>query len=249
MVRRSSVLVADDRAVERALATLNTATGSGFRTGRVPEAAIEHVIYVHGLWMNGADGLVLRRRVARDFGMKTHVFRYRSVSGSMADIARRLADSARSLPAQRVHFVGHSLGGLVIYRALEQNPDLPPGRVVFLGTPSVTSRAALGVRERLRWASRLMGTCVAEELLTEHSRRWRFAHDLGIIAGTRRMGLGQYFAHLEGDNDGTVCVSEARLPGATGFITQPVSHMGLLLSAKVARETGTFLRDGKFSLG
>jgi pimeloyl-ACP methyl ester carboxylesterase len=207
--------------------------------------------------MNGADGLVLRRRVARDFQMKTHGFHYPSVSGAMSDITSRLAERIRGLVsgqvsgdgAERVHLVGHSLGGIIIYRTLERFPDLPPGRVVFLGTPSVASRAAIGAHDRLRWAAKLLGTCVAEELLTTRDRRWRIERDLGIVAGTRRMGLGQYFARLDGENDGTVSVNEARLPGATAFITQPVSHMGLLLSARVARETGAFLKEGRFSVG
>jgi pimeloyl-ACP methyl ester carboxylesterase len=167
----------------------------------------------------------------------------------MADFTARLAERIRSLKADRVHLVGHSLGGIVIYRTLEQYTDLPPGRVVFLGTPSVMSRAAAGVHERLRWAAKLLGTCVAEELLSDRGRRWAVDRELGIVAGTRPVGLGQFFARLDGENDGTVGVSEARLPGATAFITQPVSHMGLLMSARVAKETGTFLREGRFTPG
>jgi hypothetical protein len=53
---------------------------------------------------------------------------------------------------------------------------------------------------------------------------------------------------MDGDNDGTVAVSETRLPGATDFITMPVGHMGLLMSARVARETCQFLKEGRFSL-
>ena len=199
--------------------------------------------------MNGADGLVLRRRIERDSGMKTHAFHYRSVSASMPDITARLAAFARQVRGERVHFVGHSLGGLVIYRTLERFPDLPPGRVVFLGSPAVASRAAVVINERLAWASKALGRCVAEELLTERSRRWQIDRELGIIAGTRRMGLGSLFTTFEGESDGTVSVSEARLPGATDFITQPVSHSGLLMSAKVARETVTFLKEGRFSIG
>jgi pimeloyl-ACP methyl ester carboxylesterase len=199
--------------------------------------------------MNGADGLVLRRRVTRDFGMKTHAFRYRSVAGSVNDAAARLGEFARGLDAQRVHFVGHSLGGLIIYRTLEQCSDLPPGRVVFLGTPAVASRAALGARERFAWASAVLGRCVTEELLTERSRCWTIDRELGVIAGTRRMGLGRFFAKFDGDSDGTVGVSETRLPGAKDFVTLPVAHMELLMSAKVAREAGTFLREGHFTSG
>lgn len=199
--------------------------------------------------MSGADGLVLRRRLALDSGMKTHVFRYRSVVSSMSDIAVRLADFARDLHAERVHFVGHSLGGLVIFRTLEHFSDrLPPGRVVFLGTPAVSSRAAVGVAERLAWASKLLGRCVAEELLTERARRWQIDRQLGIVSGTRRAGLGHFFTTLDGDNDGTVSVNETRLPGATDYLTVPVGHMGLLLSARVARETCGFLKEGRFSL-
>lgn len=198
--------------------------------------------------MNGADGLVLRRRLTRDSGMRTHAFHYRSIAGSMSEIAVRLAEFVRGLDAERVHFVGHSLGGLVIYRTLEHVTDLPPGRVVFLGTPSVASAAAVGAAQRLASASKLLGRCVAEELLTEQSRRWEIDRELGIIAGTRPVGLGQFFTTMDGDNDGTVAVSEARLPGATDFLTMPVGHMGLLMSARVARETTQFLKEGRFSL-
>lgn len=166
----------------------------------------------------------------------------------MTDSAARLRDFALGLKADRLHFVGHSLGGLVIYRMFEQWRDLPPGRVVFLGTPAVASRAALGVRQRLGRVSAVMGRCVAEELFADRSRRWQWAdRPLGIIAGTHRLGMGGLFAKLEGENDGTVAVCETRIPGASDFISLPVSHMGLLMSARVARETGTFLQAGHFT--
>jgi pimeloyl-ACP methyl ester carboxylesterase len=211
---------------------------------------IEHVIYVHGLWMNGADGLVLRRRLARDFGLKTHAFHYPSIFGSMSHIAARLRDFARATGAERVHFVGHSLGGLVIYRMFQDCPEgIPPGRVTFLGVPAVCSGAARGVRQRLGRGSVILGRCIAEELLErERSRRWTLGdRELGVVAGTRPMGLGRFFATFDGESDGTVGVSETRIAGATDFMTVPTGHMGLVVSAKVARETGTFLRDGHFS--
>jgi pimeloyl-ACP methyl ester carboxylesterase len=142
-----------------------------------------------------------------------------------------------------LHFVGHSLGGLVLYRFFERYPQQPPGRVVFLGTPSIASRAAANVA-RLPW----LGRCAKEELLTRHERKWAVQRELGIIAGTRRVGLGQFIARFDEDCDGTIAVSETQLPGAADHITLPVSHMGMLMSARVAIETGTFLEKGKFSL-
>jgi pimeloyl-ACP methyl ester carboxylesterase len=207
----------------------------------------ETVVYVHGLWLSGRESLFLRRRLAHDYDYDVRTFRYPAVPGSMARIAEQLQELVTELRPHALHFVGHSLGGLVIHRFLERFPQQPPGRVVFLGTPALGCKAAVGVG-RLKWASALVGKCVAEELLVEHERRWVSSHALGIIAGTRPMGLGQFFGDLDGPNDGTVAVAETKLPGATDHICLAVSHMGMLLSPRVGRETGEFLRHGRFAL-
>ncbi len=207
-----------------------------------------HIIYVHGLWMNGAESLFLRRRLEAQLGAPVHSFHYRSVSSTVTDAVARLQAFVKELAPAALHLVAHSLGGLVVYRFLERYPDQPPGRVVFLGVPAVASRAAVSAA-RLRWTLSPLGRCVAEELLTERSRRWVAPRELGIIAGTRSMGLGQFFVRFDEDSDGTVAVSETRLPGATDYLSLPVSHMGMLLSARVARETALFLKTGHFGLG
>jgi pimeloyl-ACP methyl ester carboxylesterase len=203
------------------------------------------LVYVHGLWLSGAESRVLRRRLEEGFGYATHAFSYPTVSGTMHETASRLHDFVQRLEAQRLHLVGHSLGGLVIYRMLERFDAVPPGRVVFLGTPSVGSRAARGAA-RLRWVTSLLGHTVADELLQERERRWAVERELGVIAGTHAVGLGQFFAHFDEPSDGTVGLSETRLPGAKDHVVLPVSHMGMLLSHDVARQTGRFLERGAF---
>lgn len=209
--------------------------------------AREAVIYVHGLWSSRADSILLRRRLAQTLGCEVRLFTYPSISSSMAEVTERLRRFAVEQAAERLHWVGHSLGGLVIFRFLERYPDQPPGRAVFLGTPAVACRAAVGLA-RLRFMAPVVGRCVREELLVERERRWTAARELGIVAGTRGLGFGHLVARLDGENDGTIAVSETRLPGATDFITVPATHMGLLVSTRVARETATFLREGHFAL-
>jgi pimeloyl-ACP methyl ester carboxylesterase len=204
------------------------------------------VVYVHGLWMPGDESLILRHRLAQEFGLTLHPFRYSGASSSMLAIAERLDQFVRDRGAPIVHLVGHSLGGLVIYRFLERFPQQPEGRVVFLGTPCVASRAALGAA-RFAPVAQLMGEAAAE-LLEPCERRWTHPRQLGIVAGTQSLGVGHLLARFGEDNDGTVAVSETRIPGAADHIVLPVSHLGLLLSARVAREVGTFLREGRFSL-
>lgn len=103
------------------------------------------VVYVHGLWMPGDESLILRHRLAQEFGLALHPFRYSAASSSMLAIAERLDQFVRELEAPVVHLVGHSLGGLVIHRFLERFPQQPEGRAVFLGTPCVASRAAVSL--------------------------------------------------------------------------------------------------------
>jgi pimeloyl-ACP methyl ester carboxylesterase len=202
---------------------------------------------VHGLWLPGEESLVLKHHLAEEFAHELHWFRYFGASESMRDITARLAAFVHELGGSEVHFVGHSLGGLVLYRLLEHFPEQPPGRVVFLGVPCVTSRAA---RQAALFGplAQLMGPTVAEELLTPQERRWTHPRELGVVAGSQPLGLGQFFAHFDEENDGTIAVSETRMPGATDHIVLPVSHLGMLLSARVAHETGVFLSQGRFGL-
>jgi pimeloyl-ACP methyl ester carboxylesterase len=201
---------------------------------------------MHGLWMPGAESFLLRHRLAQDFGLTLQPFHY-SASSSMSDITARLADFVRELAAPEVHFIGHSLGGLVIHRFLERYPQQSHGRVVFLGTPCVTSRAAQRA-SRFAPVAHLMGQSVAEELLQPRERRWTHPQPLGIVAGTQAIGFGQLLADFDEDNDGTIAVSETRMPGAADHTVLPVSHLGMLLSARVAEETGLFLTRGHFSV-
>ena len=206
-----------------------------------------HVVYVHGLWMPGDESLILRRRLAHDFALTLHAFRYSAAATTMSVIAARLESFVQQLNASELHFVGHSLGGLVIYRFLERFPAQPPGRVVFLGTPCVASRAAQSAG-RFAPVAHLMGQSVAEELLQPRERRWTQPRPLGIVAGSQPLGVGQLLAQFDEPNDGTIAVRETRMPGATDHIVLPVSHLGMLVSARVAHEMGLFLTQGHFSL-
>jgi pimeloyl-ACP methyl ester carboxylesterase len=208
---------------------------------------MDAVVYVHGLWLSGHEAFLLRRRLARERGYAWNMFSYASTLLTMDAIADALHEFIAALRLPRVHLLGHSLGGLAILRCLERHPAQPPGRVVFLGTPSMASRAANAVG-RFRLGRAILGPAAREELLLAHERRWGHARELGIIAGTRPLSLGRLVTNFDEDNDGMVAVSETRLPGATAHLALPVSHTGLLLSARVAHEVGQFLEYGHFGL-
>lgn len=204
-------------------------------------------VLVHGLFLNGAEFTLLRRRLARDFGIPSHRFSYPTVHGSMEGAVDRLRRFVASIEADRLHFVGHSLGGVVLCRYFEKYPCDRAGRVVMLGSPLTGSRSARAVA-RHRLTRRLIGPLVNAELVHDcRPRCWQCAVELGVIAGTAPLGLGRFFAKFDEDCDGTVSVSETRLSGITAHLTLPVSHMGMLMSPVVAKQVGSFLQTGRFA--
>ena len=204
----------------------------------------DSVVLVHGLWMNGMDMGVLRRRLQRS-GFEVVQFRYQSLRNSPLTNAAELHRFADGLKSESVHFVAHSLGGLVLRHLFFEYPEQRPGRVVTLGTPHASSAAA---RTLSGWpGGRMVLGQSLERGLLGNVPPWQAQRELGSIAGTLRLGLGMIVPDIPSPNDGTVAVEETRIAGMRDHLALPVSHFGRLLSGEVARQTERFLRSGKFS--
>ncbi|MEE4295204.1 MAG: alpha/beta fold hydrolase [Wenzhouxiangella sp.] len=215
-----------------------TAAGSD-NTGRAP------VVLVHGLWYGAVSLALMARRLGR-VGFETHHFSYPTVRQSLSENARALFDFAKALQADQLHFVGHSLGGLVILRMFDEWTGLPPGRVVVLGSPVRGSAAAVKIT-RLKLARPFVGQArTALEHGYSHAPSGR---EVGVVAGTRSIGLGRLIEKLPLPHDGTIAVSETQLPGAADSIEIPQSHTGLALSGQAASIVAEFLRRGRFDHG
>jgi pimeloyl-ACP methyl ester carboxylesterase len=204
------------------------------------------VVYVHGLWLSGHEAFLLRRRIVEAHGYTWHSFSYASTLLTMDEIATALAEFVARIDAPAVHLLGHSLGGIAILRYMERSPNYPPGRVVFMGTPAQPSRAAASVA-RFQFGRMMLGQAAGDELLNTHERKWISNRELGLIAGTQPLSIGRLFVQFSEPNDGTVAVSETQVPGAKSRIMLPESHTGMLLSARVAQEVGSFLANGYFT--
>jgi pimeloyl-ACP methyl ester carboxylesterase len=203
------------------------------------------VVIVHGLWLNGLEFFLLRARL-RDAGFAPSVFQYSSLHATLDESAAALAARLRAAGTP-VHVVAHSLGGIVALAAFASGRDMPGGRAVFLGSPVRGSRAAKAIAG-WSYGRQILGALAATELAQARERRWDGEREIGVIAGARSAGLGRLFADLPQPNDGTVCVDETVLPGATAQVVLEVSHTGMLFSTAVADAVVAFLASGRFPL-
>jgi pimeloyl-ACP methyl ester carboxylesterase len=205
------------------------------------------VVYVHGLWLNGWEALLLRRRLARLLACETLSFNYSSISADLSGNARALAEFLQRIPAETLHLVGHSMGGVLILELFEGAPQLPPGRIVLLGSPVQGSRAARNLAGG-PLGRRIIGLTAHQALLPQQERRWQGARELGVIAGTLALGFGRLLGSFDEPSDGTVLVAETRLAGAKEQLSLRTSHTGMVYSSRVARHAATFLREGRFDV-
>lgn len=147
----------------------------------------------------------------------------------------------------QVHFVTHSMGGILVRYYLKNNnlPEL--GRVVMLAPPNQGSELVDNLRDIPGFdliygpAGRELGT--REDSLVRGLGPVDF--DLGVIAGTRSYNpiFGQF---LPEPHDGKVSVESTRVEGMRDFLSVPYSHTFIMRKEPVIAQVIEFFRAGSF---
>ncbi|TLY50476.1 MAG: alpha/beta hydrolase [Gammaproteobacteria bacterium] len=198
----------------------------------------EHVILLHGLWMRGFTLAALRRRLERE-GYAVDLFDYASVLHQPEESIGKLIAHVQSIRAKKIHYVGHSLGGLMALRAVQRMPRAAPGCVVCLGSPLRGSAVARSIAQ-MPGGSFVIGKSL--DVLLDGLDSWNSKRPVGVMP----FGLGLVLGALPAPHDGTVSVEETQLPGLTDHCIVAATHTGLLFSDEVASQTISFLRDRRF---
>jgi pimeloyl-ACP methyl ester carboxylesterase len=200
------------------------------------------IVLVHGLWFGSWAMSRLARRLVKD-GFTVRRINYRTTRGQLADHAARLREFASQSNTKTQHFVGHSLGGLVILKMLSMYEDIAPGRVVFLGSPLRGSVVARKM-EKVPGAPKLLGK--VRTALEEGFEGIPGGREAGMIAGSKSLGLGWLVGGTRGPGDGTVAIAETQVGGLADHCVLPVTHTSMLYSRAVAEQTAHFLKSGGF---
>lgn len=212
----------------------------------------DKVVLLHGLGRSEMAMLLLESELTRT-GFNVYNIGYPSRKQAPDELVAFVGEAIDACcrdSRQRVHFVGHSLGALLIraYLAAEHPANL--GRVVLLGPPNGGTELADGDAQDPISSELLARAGPAARTL--HTGPDSFASSLppptypvGIIAGTRDNLLSNRW--LPVPNDGMVSLDSTRLDGMTDFITFDVSHWELRNDRAVAAQVVEFLLNGAFA--
>ena len=147
----------------------------------------------------------------------------------------------------RIHFVTHSMGGLVVRSWSGRYRDKRVGRLVMMGVPNYGARMADHLKGNLLF--RLLYGQAGQQLRSDPegfiSNLPVPKFDFGVIAG--QAGTARGFNPLvPGDDDGTVSVDSTRLSGATDFVSIRAGHSFLMFNPQVIEWTVRYLKHGHF---
>lgn len=246
-----------------AAAVQGSASGAGVAAGSAvaaspPEVGLleaatngEAVILLHGL-ARTSRSMDRMCRALRHEGYRVLSVDYPSTDKPIAALAEEHVGPAvaecRRTGAHRIHFVTHSLGGILVreYLARHAMPDV--GRIVMLGPPNAGSEVVdrLGRIPAFAWINGPAGLELGTGPASVPLRLPDAPAEVGIVAGTRTINL--YLSTLiPGPDDGKVSPERTKLAGMKDFATVPVAHPFLMRDPVVIDMTLEFLRSGRFS--
>jgi len=200
----------------------------------------EVIVLVHGLWMKGPELFYIRYKLWCQ-GYKVYQFHYASLFKTAEENSSKLYQFVSTIDESVIHFVAHSLGGLVVNHLFQHHEIKKNGKVVMIATPLNGSAVAayLSKKKHLKY---LLGKSVVKGLLGD-APSWSYKREVCVIAGTKGIGLGYLLANsvLQVPNDGTVNLHETRLERANESHEVPRSHFLLLVSNEVVKIIVKFL--------
>lgn len=212
----------------------------------------EFVILLHGILRSKLDMLPLEKHLANK-GYTVLNILYPSRELSLEDISKFVDDKLQNCPDYHpdmvLHFVTHSMGGLIARYYIDTYQPKNLGKVVMMGPPNTGSEFAdwlTDVKILAPLYKAIYGPA-GQQMRTDYKHKdQEITYPLGVIAGNASINpLAPWI--LPGDHDGIVTVERTRITGMSDHLVMNTNHAFMMFNKSVMNQVTNFLKDGAFA--
>jgi len=208
----------------------------------------ETVVLLHGLARSSTAMNKMGRALIRE-GYEVINVDYPSTTATVEVLSKQIFDALEPelRKADTVHFITHSMGGIILRQYLQDHEPRNLGRVVMLAPPSRGSEVTdkLGSFALYRWINGPAGNQLGTGTNSLPLRLDVPAFELGIIAGDR--SINPILSMLiPGPDDGKVSLKRVKPEAYSDYVRLHVTHACMMWNRQVINQTLHFLRFGTF---